>query len=423
MATTPSRPGALVRLEPLPGHLDVGRGGARSTGAGPRQRLGQQLRRSVCGTSSRDVSASARRSKATKEAGVRSARVRTRSPGGMDALGERVEVEPALLSDHDLPVQHAPRSAALPERLHQLGEISGQRLSGAAAQFDLVPVAEHDRPEAVPLRLVLHAGRDGSPTDLASIGFTGGITGRSMSRFCAPLPDRPASRVICSNAGDARCRRSYRGAHGRAVELEVASRTVRLSSPDKVYFPERGFTKLDLARYYSGGRPGHPARAAGPPHHPGALPATGWTGESFFQKRAPKNLPGMDPDRRTSPSPADGAPTRCAPPSRRPSCWAAQFGTLTFHPWPVRRHDLDRPDELRIDLDPQPPARTSGRGRAAHELRAVLDEFGGLRGWPKTSGGRGCTSSSPSSPGGPSPRSGAPPSPSAGRWSAGCRSG
>jgi DNA primase len=69
--------------------------------------------------------------------------------------------------------------------------------------------------------------------------------------------------------------------------------------------------------------------------------------------------------------------------------WAAQYGTLTFHPWPVRRDDVDSPDELRIDLDPQPGTDYDDAVRAAHELRAVLDEFGGLKGFPKTSGGRG----------------------------------
>ncbi len=68
--------------------------------------------------------------------------------------------------------------------------------------------------------------------------------------------------------------------------------------------------------------------------------------------------------------------------------WAANLGCLTFHPWPVRRDDVDHPDELRIDLDPQPGTDYADAVRAAHELRTVLDELG-LRGWPKTSGGRG----------------------------------
>lgn len=68
--------------------------------------------------------------------------------------------------------------------------------------------------------------------------------------------------------------------------------------------------------------------------------------------------------------------------------WAANLGTLTFHPWPVRRTDTDHPDELRIDLDPQPGTDYSDAVRAAHELRSVLEDHG-LRGWPKTSGGRG----------------------------------
>lgn len=100
----------------------------------------------------------------------------------MDALRQRVEVQVPFAGDDDLPVHHAPLGQPLPQRLHQLGEVPGERLARTAAQFHLVFVAEHDRPEAVPLRLVLHA-RGIFATDLASIGLTGGITGRSMARL------------------------------------------------------------------------------------------------------------------------------------------------------------------------------------------------------------------------------------------------
>ncbi|MEU9264593.1 non-homologous end-joining DNA ligase [Streptomyces sp. NPDC048251] len=174
---------------------------------------------------------------------------------------------------------------------------------------------------------------------------------------------------------------------GDAVELEVAGRTVRLSSPDKVFFPERGFTKLDLARYYQAVAPGILRALRNRPTTLERYP-DGVGGESFFQKRAPKNMPDWIPTAHIT-FPSGRSADEMCPTEEAAVLWAAQYGTLTFHPWPVRRDDVDRPDELRIDLDPQPGTDYDDAVHAAHELRAVLAEFGGLRGWPKTSGGRG----------------------------------
>lgn len=176
------------------------------------------------------------------------------------------------------------------------------------------------------------------------------------------------------------------GAAGTAVELDADGRAVRLSSPDKVYFPEKGYTKRDVAEYFL-------SVGAGITRALRDRPTTlqrfvdGVDGDFFYQKRAPKNLPDWIPTARiTFPSgrPADEiCPTELAA-----VLWAANLGTLTFHPWPVRSADTDHPDELRIDLDPQPGTDYADAVTAAHELRAVLDDHG-LRGWPKTSGGRG----------------------------------
>ncbi|WP_189314955.1 non-homologous end-joining DNA ligase [Streptomyces brasiliensis] len=174
---------------------------------------------------------------------------------------------------------------------------------------------------------------------------------------------------------------------GAAVELEAGGRTVRLSSPDKVFFPERGFTKLDLARYYLAVAPGILRALRDRPTTLERYP-DGVSGESFFQKRAPKNMPDWIPTAHIT-FPSGRTADEMCPTEEAAVLWAAQFGTLTFHPWPVRRDDVDRPDELRIDLDPQPGTDFTDAVLAAHELRAVLDEFGGLRGFPKTSGGRG----------------------------------
>ncbi|MET7438670.1 non-homologous end-joining DNA ligase [Streptomyces sp. NPDC004082] len=174
---------------------------------------------------------------------------------------------------------------------------------------------------------------------------------------------------------------------GDAVELEAAGRTVRLSSPDKIFFPERGFTKLDLARYYLAVGDGILRALRDRPTTLERYPE-GVTGESFFQKRAPKNMPDWIPTAHIA-FPSGRTADEMCPTEVGAVVWAAQFGTLTFHPWPVRGGDVDHPDELRLDLDPQPGTDYADAVRAAHELREVLHEYGGLRGWPKTSGGRG----------------------------------
>lgn len=173
---------------------------------------------------------------------------------------------------------------------------------------------------------------------------------------------------------------------GESVELEVGGRTVRLSHPDKVYFPERGFTKLDVARYYLAVGDGITRALRDRPTTLQRYP-DGVEGESFFQKRAPKNLPSWIDTARIS-FPSGRHADEICPAETAAVLWAANLGCLTFHPWPVRRDRPENPDELRIDLDPQPGTTFADARTAAYELREVLDGLG-LRGWPKTSGGRG----------------------------------
>ncbi len=173
---------------------------------------------------------------------------------------------------------------------------------------------------------------------------------------------------------------------GEATELTVGERTVRLSNPGKVYFPERGLTKLDVARYYLTVGDGITRALRDRPTTLERYP-DGVGGESFFQKRAPKNTPDWIPTGRIS-FPSGRFADEICPTEPAAVLWAANLGCLTFHPWPVRRADVDHPDELRIDLDPQPGTDYEDAVRAALELREVLDGLG-LRGWPKTSGGRG----------------------------------
>lgn len=176
------------------------------------------------------------------------------------------------------------------------------------------------------------------------------------------------------------------GAAAKAVELEVDGRAVRLSHPDKVYFPEKGYTKRDVAEYFLAVGPGITRALRDRPTTLQRF-VDGVDGESFYQKRAPKNLPDWIPTARIA-FPSGRTADEISPTGLAAVIWAANLGTLTFHPWPVRAADTDHPDELRIDLDPQPGTDYTDAVRAAHELRSVLDDHG-LRGWPKTSGGRG----------------------------------
>ncbi|MFI9723050.1 non-homologous end-joining DNA ligase [Streptomyces sp. NPDC052396] len=181
----------------------------------------------------------------------------------------------------------------------------------------------------------------------------------------------------------------------QALELTVGERTVRLSNPDKVYFPRLGITKYDVARYYLSVADGILRALRDRPTTLERYP-DGVEGESFFQKRAPKNLPEWIPTGRIA-FPSGRYADEICPTEPAAVLWAANLGCLTFHPWPVRRSDTDHPDELRIDLDPQPGTGYPDAVRAALELRAVLDQLG-LTGWPKTSGGRGLHVFVPTSP-------------------------
>ena len=187
-----------------------------------------------------------------------------------------------------------------------------------------------------------------------------------------------------------------------AIIVDAGGRDLRVSNPDRVIFPmtERSdaVTKLDIVDYYLAVGDGimralqqRPTTLERWPKgvHPGIVLSTRdrGGGDAFFQKRIPRGAPDYVQTARIQfPSGRDAdevCPTEVAVVG-----WAAQMGTITFHPWPVRRDDVDHPDELRIDLDPQPGTDFADAVRVAAEARALLDELG-YTGFPKTSGGRG----------------------------------
>ena len=172
-----------------------------------------------------------------------------------------------------------------------------------------------------------------------------------------------------------------------AVELEVGDRTVRISNPDRVYFPEGGHTKLALANYYLSVGDGIVNALRERPCMLHRFP-TGLSGDKVHQKRLPRGAPPwVETVRVHFPRYNRNADELCVT-ELASVIWAVQMSTVEFHPWNSRRADTEKPDEWRIDLDPMPHCDFATVRRVAHVAHEVLDELGAV-GWPKTSGGKG----------------------------------
>jgi len=177
-----------------------------------------------------------------------------------------------------------------------------------------------------------------------------------------------------------------------AEVLDVDGVQVRLSSPDKIVFPElgpAGGTKRHLVDHYRAVAE-HGAILTALRDRPTYLQRfpDGITGEEVYQKRIPAKHPEHLATCRVT-FPSGRSADALAPRHAADVVWAAQMGTVTFHPWHARCTDVDHPDELRIDLDPQPGTGfTEARAIALQVVAPLLDELG-LVGFPKTSGGRG----------------------------------
>src|SRR5712664_3167650 len=168
--------------------------------------------------------------------------------------------------------------------------------------------------------------------------------------------------------------------------VEAAGREVVITNPDKVFFPETGHTKLDLARYYLAVAGGALRGIAGRPVVLRRY-VNGAAHEPFFQKRAPEQHPEWIetvelrfPSGRTAREIVVGDAAQLL--------WIVNLGCIDLNPHPVRADDLEHPDELRVDFDPGPGVGWDDVRRVTLIVRDVLDEHS-LRGWPKTSGSRG----------------------------------
>ena len=168
--------------------------------------------------------------------------------------------------------------------------------------------------------------------------------------------------------------------------IEVSGRELRLSNPSKVFFPERGLTKMDLAQY-------HLECEEAVVRHLRERPTVmkrwvdGVQGKPFFQKRVPDTAPEWL-QTATVTFPSGRHARELVPNDAAHLIWAVNLGVIDWNPWPVRRADLDHPDELRVDLDPADGVPFALVREVALQVREVLEEHGML-GFPKTSGSRG----------------------------------
>jgi DNA ligase D-like protein (predicted polymerase) len=168
--------------------------------------------------------------------------------------------------------------------------------------------------------------------------------------------------------------------------LVAAGREVVITNPDKVYFPEAGHTKLDLARYYQAVAGGALRGIAGRPIVLKRY-VNGAGQEPFFQKRAPEQRPDWVETVELR-FPSGRTATEVVVRDAAQLLWIVNLGCIDLNPHPVRADDLDHPDELRIDLDPGPGVVWEQIREVATHVQAVLEGHS-LRGWPKTSGSRG----------------------------------
>ncbi|MDQ6729497.1 MAG: non-homologous end-joining DNA ligase [Actinomycetota bacterium] len=172
-----------------------------------------------------------------------------------------------------------------------------------------------------------------------------------------------------------------------AVQLAVGERTVRISSPDRVYFSARGETKLDLVNYYLSVGDGIVRALRERPCMLHRFPR-GVDGDKVHQKRVPPGAPDWLQTVRIHFPRFDRTADELCVTELASVIWAVQMSTVEFHPWNSRRPDVERPDEWRIDIDPMPDCSFARVRRVAGVAHEVLDELG-ITGWPKTSGGSG----------------------------------
>src|SRR5438132_7208869 len=172
-------------------------------------------------------------------------------------------------------------------------------------------------------------------------------------------------------------------AGGDGVTIEASGHDLVISHPEKVFFDERGDTKLDLVRFYQSVEDPLLAAMGGRPVLLQRFP-NGAGGSSFFQKRVPESRPEWLQTAVVS-TPNGTTSRALVAADLAHVLWAVNLGCLGFHVWPTKALDLEHADELRIDLDPSPGVTFPMVREAAREVRALL-ESAGVAALPKTTG-------------------------------------
>jgi bifunctional non-homologous end joining protein LigD len=181
-------------------------------------------------------------------------------------------------------------------------------------------------------------------------------------------------------------RKSSKSKDSGSETFVLDGREVTVTNPGKILFPEPGYTKLDVVRYYLAVADGALRGAGGRPNMLVRFP-NGISEEHFYQKRAPESRPPWI-EVVSLKFPSGRSADEVVPRDPAALAWLANLGCLELHPHPVRADDLDHPDELRVDLDPVPGVSWNQVREVAAVVHATLADFD-LAGWPKTSGSRG----------------------------------
>lgn len=166
----------------------------------------------------------------------------------------------------------------------------------------------------------------------------------------------------------------------------VGDRRLRVSSLNRVLYPDAGFTKAELIDYYTGVADAVLPHVRGRPVTLHRFP-NGVRGAHFYQTRCPPHPAWLRTV--TMHFPKTGK-TFDAPllDDVAALVWAANLASIELHPYLGCAERLDRPTQLVFDLDPGAPAGFTEACAVAVDLRAMLADVG-LRGWPKTSGLKG----------------------------------
>lgn len=167
------------------------------------------------------------------------------------------------------------------------------------------------------------------------------------------------------------------------IIIDIDGESIEITSPDKVMFPKRGWTKRDVIEHFVTCADGALAGVFGRPTMLKRFPK-GVDEKPFYQKRAPRSAA----ERYFVEFPSGRTAGYLVPRTTYDVVWMAQLNCIDLNPWPTRVEHVEYSDELRIDLDPTPEATWSDVQQVALEVDATLRGFG-LIGFPKTSGSKG----------------------------------